>query len=303
MTTTSPTPDIRTGTRSLRLPDGLRIHCLTASPASTQPGSAVVLLHGGGVDAAGFSWKHTIPALAGRGHRVFAPDWPGYGDSDHPEVDFTIEYYASVLAQILDELTLPKASLVGLSMGGAAAIETALTLPDRVSRLVLVDAEGLGADVPGGHAGYLAVHVPGANAAGYALQRHSRWMVRQTLTAMVGNPTHVDDALVDDAFDLIRQPGAGKAFHSFQLGEVGWRGLRTDYTDRLPDLAVPTLLIHGEQDPLVPVGWARRAAQRIPAASLVVLPGVGHLSPREAPEEFNTALTSFLADPTPEATS
>jgi pimeloyl-ACP methyl ester carboxylesterase len=276
----------------LELPDHLRVHCLTAGAA----GSPVVLLHGGGVDAASFSWKHTLGALAGAGHRVFAPDWPGYGDSDHPDVEYTIDYYLEVLSEIMTALDLARASLVGLSMGGAAALGLALRRPELVHRLVLVDAEGLGGDVPGGHLGYLAVHVPGSNAAGYALQRHSRWMVRQTLSALVGDPDRLDEETVEEAYDLIRRPGAGQAFHTTQVDEVGWRRLRTDYTEQLPDLAVPTLIVHGEADPLVPVAWARRAQERIPGARLVTLPGVGHLSPREAPEAFNAAVTDFLAD-------
>jgi pimeloyl-ACP methyl ester carboxylesterase len=296
-TMTAPTPPtLAHQAIRLELPEHLGVHCLTAGVA----GPPVVLLHGGGVDAAAFSWKYAIGALAGD-HQVFAPDWPGYGESDRPDVEYTIEYYVEVLTQILDALHLPKAALVGLSMGGAAALGLALGSPDRVDRLVLADAEGLGDHVPGGHLGYLAVHVPGANTAGYALQRHSRWWVRQTLTSLVGTSDAVTDELVDEAFELLRRPGAGKAFHSTQIDEVGWRRLRTDYSDRLADLAVPTLIVHGEADPLVPVAWARRARERIPGSRLVTLPGVGHLSPREAPAAFNTAVTDFLADRAPTA--
>jgi pimeloyl-ACP methyl ester carboxylesterase len=198
-----------------------------------------------------------------------------------------------VLSQILDALELPRAALAGLSMGGAAALGLALRHPDRVPGLVLASSDGLAADVPGGHLGYLAVHIPGANAAGYALQRHSRWMVRQALAALVGDPSALGEDTVEEAYDLIRRPGAGRALHTIQ---AGWRGLRTDYTEQLPDLAVPTLIIHGEADPLVPVAWARRAQQRIPGARLVTLPGVGHLSPREAPDAVNTAIRGFLTD-------
>ena len=253
-----------------------------------------MLLHGGGIDAASFSWQHAIGALAEAGHRVFAPDWPGYGDSDHPDIEYTIDYYVEILPQILDALELPQAALAGLSMGGAAALGLALRHPDRVPGLVLVDADGLAADVPGGHLGYLAVHIPGANAVGYALQRHSRWMVRQALAALVGDPGALSEDTVEEAYDLLRRPGAGRAFHTTQAREAGWRRLRTDYTEQLPDLAVPTLIVHGEADPLVPVAWARRAQQRIPGARLVTLPGVGHLSPREAPAAVNAAIGGFL---------
>src|SRR5215472_211089 len=140
------TPGAATRPAYLELPGRLRVHCLTAGDV----GPPVVLLHGGGVDAAGFSWRYAIGALAGSGHRVFAPDWPGYGDSDHPGIEYTIDYYVEVLSQILDALALPQAALAGLSMGGAAALGLALRHPHRVHALILVGAEGLGADVPGG---------------------------------------------------------------------------------------------------------------------------------------------------------
>jgi pimeloyl-ACP methyl ester carboxylesterase len=274
----------------LELPGRLRVHCLTAGYA----GTPVVLLHGGGIDAASFCWRYAIGALAEAGHRVFAPDWPGYGDSDHPDIDYTIDYYIETLPRILDALELPQAALAGRSMGGAAALGLALRHSHRVRGLVLISAEGLAADAPGGHLGYLAVHIPGANTAGYAIQRHSRWMVRQALAALVGDPGALSEDTVEEACDLIRRPGAGRAFHTTQAGEAGWRRLRSDCTEQLPDLAVPTLIIHGEADPLVPVAWARRAQQRIPGARLVTLPGVGHLSPREAPVAVNAAIGDFL---------
>jgi len=194
----TPMPGAAVRPAYLELPGRLRVHCLTAGYA----GTPVVLLHGGGIDAASFCWRYAIGALAEAGHRVFAPDWPGYGDS-----------------------------------GG---------------------------------------------------------MVRQALAALVGDPGALSEDTVEEACDLIRRPGAGRAFHTTQAGEAGWRRLRSDCTEQLPDLAVPTLIIHGEADPLVPVAWARRAQQRIPGARLVTLPGVGHLSPREAPVAVNAAIGDFL---------
>jgi pimeloyl-ACP methyl ester carboxylesterase len=96
---------------------------------------------------------------------VFASDWPRYGGSDHPDIDYTIDYYVEVPSQILDALELPRVALAGRSMGGAAALGLALRHPHRLRGLVLVNAEGLAADVPGGHPGLFAVHIPGANAA------------------------------------------------------------------------------------------------------------------------------------------
>ena len=98
--------------------EGLRVRCLTAG-ASGSP--VLLLLHGGGIDSAGFSYKYAIEPLA-RSHRVFAPDWPGYGESDKPDVEHTIEFYAAFLGGLMDALQLQRASLVGLSLGGGAVL-------------------------------------------------------------------------------------------------------------------------------------------------------------------------------------
>jgi pimeloyl-ACP methyl ester carboxylesterase len=121
-------------------------------------------------------------------------------------------------------------------------------------------------------------------------------MVHQTLVSLVADPDTVDDSMVEEAYQLARRPGAWQAFERTARDEVRHSGRRTDFTDRLGDLAVPTLVVHGESDPVVPVGWARRAAERIPGARLAVLPGVGHLAPREAPGAFNVTVTSFLTE-------
>jgi pimeloyl-ACP methyl ester carboxylesterase len=121
--------------------EGLRVRCLTAGAS----GSPVLLLHGGGIDSAGFSYKYAMEPLA-RSHRVFAPDWPGYGESDKPDVEHTIEFYAAFLGGLMDALQLER----GISPGGGAVLGFALRSPQRVEKLVLVDSYGLGDEVPGG---------------------------------------------------------------------------------------------------------------------------------------------------------
>jgi pimeloyl-ACP methyl ester carboxylesterase len=137
---------------------GLRVCCLIAGAR----GSPVLLLHGGGIDSAAFSYRHTIGALAGD-HRVFAPDWPGYGESDKPDIDYTMSFYVGFLKKLMDSLGFERVSLVGISLGGGAALGFALDFPERVEKLVLVDSNGLGGDVPWGRLGYLLVHAPLVN--------------------------------------------------------------------------------------------------------------------------------------------
>ena len=269
--------------------NGIRVHCLTSGGA----GPAVVLLHGGGIDSASFTYVHLIAPLAD-GRRVFAPDWPGYGRSDKPDLDYTMDFYIDFLGHLMDELGLGKVSIVGISMGGGAALGFALRSPQRVEQLVLVDSYGLGSEVPWGHLGYLMVRAPLVDKLTYALLRRSRAMVRWSFYGLVHDRRKVTEGMVGETARLLEDPKAGRAWASFQKSEVGWGGLRTDFSKRLGALTVPTLLVHGAQDRAVPLAWARRAHGRIPDGELRVFPECGHLPPRERPEEFAGVVERFL---------
>jgi len=225
---------------------------------------------------------------------VSAPDWPGYGESDKPDIASTMGFYVEFLGTLMDCLELDRASLVGISLGGGAALGFALGFPERVEKLVLVDSYGLGSSVPWGRLGYLLVHAPLVNAATYALMRRSWRMVRWGLYNVVHDRSAVSDEMVEEAYRLVNRPGAGLAFAPFQRNEVGWGGLRTSYANRLGEISAPTLIVHGAHDAAVPVAWAYRAHGRIAGSELYVFPDCGHMPPRERPEEFNRIIGRFL---------
>ena len=254
----------------------------------------MLLLHGGGFDAADFSYRYAIEPLARR-RPVLAFDWPGYGGSDKPNHRYDLAYYARFLSHLMDSLGIQRAALVGTSMGGGAALSFALCSPERVEKLVLVASYGLGKDIPHGRLGYFLVHAPLATDLLYTLLRRSRRALRSGLRRMVCDPRVVSDELVDEARRLLDQPASGRAFRSFRKSEVGWSGLKTDLSDRLGEVAAPTLLVHGDRDRVVPVEWARRAHERVPDSELRVVRGCGHWPPREYPDTFNRVVTDFLA--------
>ena len=272
--------------------DGLRVRCLAAGTGEGLP--PALLLHGGGFDAAEFSYRHAIEPLS-RLRPVLAFDWPGYGGSDTPNLRYDLAYYARFLERLMDSLGIERAALVGVSMGGGAALSFALRSPERVEKLVLVASYGLGKDIPYGRLGYLLVHAPLAADMVYALLRRSRRSLLWGLRRIVHDPGVVSDELVEEARRLLNQPASGRAFRSFRRSEVGWGGLNTDLSDRLGELAAPTLLLHGEHDRVVPVEWAQRAHERLPDSELRVLQGCGHWPSREYPNEFNRVVAGFLA--------
>ncbi len=269
--------------------DGLRVHLVEAG----KEGAPVMLLHGGGLDSALLTYRHALSPLS-RHHRVLAPDWPGYGGSDKPDIPYSIEYYIEVLDRLLTALKLERSSLVGLSLGGGAALGFSLRWPERVDRLVLIDSYGLGSDVPGGKLSHIFVRLPFISELTWKWLGLSRRLTRWSLESIFHDKRAVTDDLVDEVYQIMKDPSTGSAFRSFQRNELSWEGLRTDYVDRLNDLEVPTLLVHGGHDSLVPVAWAERAHRLIPHSRLHVMPDAGHWPPREQPEEFNRIVTEFL---------
>ena len=270
--------------------DGLRVHCLKAGEGNVP----VLLLHGGGYDSASLSYKHAVGPISEH-HRVFAPDWPGYGESDKPEMQYSTEYYVGFLGRLMDALSMEKASLVGISMGGAIALGFSLRSPQRVDKLVLVDSHGLGGEVPGGVASYVFVRLPLLNKLVWAALGRSRRMVRASLQTTFYDPRAVTENLVNEVYELVKKPRVGQAWRSWQKNEIGREGLRTNFVNRLHELAVPTLILHGAEDKYVPDSWARRAHTLIKDSELHVFPQCGHWLTLERPGEFDSAVLEFLA--------
>lgn len=270
--------------------EGMRLHCLTAG----DNGSPVVLLHGASLDSASLSWGEVIGPLSAH-HRVFAPDLPGYGRSSRPNLPYTVAFYATVVKQVLDRLHLNKVSLVGLSQGGAIALALTLAMPERVEKLVLVDTYGIQDKVAAHKLSYLYVHLPFFDELSYWLLGRSRSLIRWSLLAgLIYDPAHLSNELVDQVYQAAHEPGAGKTFISLQWSEVGWSGLRSNFTARLHEITAPTLLIHGEQDPAVPIAYAKRAQTLIPRSQLHIMQACRHWPQRERPEEFSQVVGNFL---------
>src|ERR671910_256275 len=185
----------------------LRIRCLMAGQEDAPP---VLLLHGGGYDSASLSYKQSIEPIS-QHYEVFAPDWPGYGESDKPKMRYSTEYYVDFLAQLMDALGLEKASLVGISLGGAISLGFSLRWPQRVEKLVLVDSHGLGKEVPGRVMSYAMIRLPLVNKLVWGIMGRSRRMIRWSLQSTFYDHQAVTSSLVDDAFQVTTKPGVSQA--------------------------------------------------------------------------------------------
>lgn len=269
---------------------GVRLHYVQAG----ETGAPLVLLHGGGLDSASLSWSQTWPALA-RSHRIFVPDLPGYGDSDRPfEFEHSIESYGRLLMDFLDAIGIAQAGFCGVSMGGALALHIGLNYPEQVLCLIPVASYGLQRRAPAHVMSYFFVRMPFLSRLIYVLLRRNRTWVRASLRPIFADPSRITNDLVNQAFAELSKPRVGEAFMDFQRREVLLGRLRTNFLTRLAQLRAPTLFVHGDQDALVPVAWAREAARRTPHALLREMKGCGHWPQRERSEEFNTIVADFL---------
>jgi len=244
------------------------------------------VLHVMGLGARGDSWSPISRALAGAGYRAIQFDNRDVGKSSILTADYTLADMAADAIGLLDHLKVERAHLIGISMGGMIAQEILLRAPGRFDRAVLI------ATSPGGrHAKMAAPELLGALLAmggeGTAGLEGMRALY-QAITAPGFADAHPELIEMSVAFAL-ENPVTREGLMR-QIGAIG----RFSTWDRLPGLKVPTLVLHGDADPLIPHENGVILSQRIPGAKLRTLPGVGHLVPLEAPAETFGAISAFL---------
>ncbi|HLQ61903.1 MAG TPA: alpha/beta hydrolase [Candidatus Acidoferrales bacterium] len=261
----------------------------------------VVFIHGLG--SSGYiEWRFNLEPISQQ-HRVFAPDLPGYGRSHKPRARYDIEYFARAVDRYMESRRLRSAVVVGASLGGRVALEMALEYPRRVSRLVLVNALGLGR--PNLQLYYPLVTLPRVGEtlmrlAGEALHWAPAPMIRRVAARYSGSGANLERTLDDGYLADLREMYAQEGFNQAYLATV--RSLahpatllgRHDLSRRLAEIKVPVLLIWGADDPLFPVAHATRAHARLPDSRLSVIEGAGHSPQAERPDEFNRILGRFL---------
>jgi len=241
-------------------------------------GPPLVLLHG----FVGHSreWRRQIDGLSDV-YTVVAWDAPGAGRSTDPPEMFRLPDYADCLAAFIDALGLLRPHVVGLSFGGALALELYRRHPTIPKSLVLASAYA-------GWAGSLSDEV-------------TEQRLRATLQAAEAPSDQRVQSMIPGMFSSSPPAESVEEFRGIML-EIHPAGLRAmarslaeaDLRDVLPRITVPTLLLYGDQDGRASLAVAEDIHSRIPASRLVVMPGVGHMSSVEAPEPFNAEVRGFL---------
>lgn len=260
-------------------------------------GPLIVLLHG--IAGSSAAWVPLIPRLSGQ-HKVIAPDLIGHGESAKPPGDYSLGAYANLVRDLLEALGEGRCTIVGHSLGGGVAMQFAYQYPERCERLVLVSSGGLGREV---HPLLRSAVLPGA---GWVLPRLTV-AAAHGISAVVRAAGRVGLRASSDleetwrSFAALADPQAQHAFLTTLRGILDLGGQRVSAIDKLyltTDL--PTLIVWGERDRLIPVAHAERAHEITPRSRLEIFPGAGHYPHLDDPERFAVVLLDFIRTTKPQ---
>jgi pimeloyl-ACP methyl ester carboxylesterase len=254
-------------------------------------GPVVLLIHG--MAGSSQTWRDVLPLLA-RHYTVVAPDLLGHGESAKPMGDYSLGAHASGLRDLLIALDIPRATIVGQSLGGGVAMQLAYQYPELCERLVLVGSGGLGREVslilrllalPGAEYAMPVLFPPFVRDSGNSVMR---WAGRQGFR-------HPRFAEMWRAYSSLADTDNRRAFVRTLRAVVDHGGQTVSANDRLYlAAAVPTLLVWGDHDTVIPVSHAYAAHEAMPGSRLEIFEGASHFVHCEEPQRFVDVLSDFI---------
>lgn len=278
---------------------GHLVRCLEAGAPEPgqEPRPVVLLVHGIASRAA--QWEGVMSRLAAHVH-VLAPDLLGHGESAKPRGDYSLGAHATGIRDLLSALGHDRVTVVGHSLGGGIAMQFAYQFPERVERLALIDAGGLGPEVT---LVLRAATLPGAEVVLPLIT--SSW-VRAAgrrvggLLARAGMPVDPGTAEALYGFSTLSDAGTRSAFVHTARAVLDLRGQRVDARDRLYLTAdLPLLVVWGRRDRIIPVAHGRALAGNVPSARFEVFDRSGHFPHLTEPERLADVLADWLATTEP----
>lgn len=248
---------------------------------------ALILLHGFGSSLD--TWEPWARPLSAR-YRVIRLDLPGFGLTGPDALgDYSDARTLAILAGLMDQLGLPRATLIGNSLGGRFAWEFAAAYPSRVEKLVLISPDGFAS--PGFDYGKPPEVPLVMNLMPWVGPRS---LIRANLAPAWAHPDALPDAVLERYRDMLLAPGVRQA-----ILDRTRQTILTDPSARLRSIPAPTLLLWGEEDHMIPVRNAQDYLRLLPHARLVRLPGMGHVPFEETPAAALPPLERFLAERAP----
>lgn len=255
-------------------------------------GPPILLIHG--ITSSSRTWKRVMPRLAEK-HTVIAPDLLGHGRSAKPQGDYSLGAYASGARDLLIALDIPRVTVVGHSLGGGIAMQFAYQFPERVGRMVLVDSGGLGREV---NPILRAATLPLAE---YVLPilftptLHDAALKVRGALSRIGLSGGADVEGVSEGFASLTEGGGRRAFLNTVRSVIDPTGQKVSARDRLYlTEEVPSMIVWGENDRIIPVDHAEQAHDLMPRNRLEIFPGAGHFPFNEDPDRFIKVLEDFI---------
>jgi pimeloyl-ACP methyl ester carboxylesterase len=274
--------------------DGLRVHYQEFGE-DNRP--VMLLIHG--YSASNFTWKTVAPMLADEGFRVIAVDLIGFGFSAKPGwFDYTIQSQARVLERFMDRLGIGSALIVGSSYGGAVASMLTLDYPERVEKLVLVDAVSNDEALQNPLVHLVRVPLLGELLGAFLVD--SRAFVRHRMRTSL-SPSNYHLVTEERVSGIHRPLHAADGHNSMLVSIRNWQAQRIEHDASL--ISQPALLIWGDQDAVIPPHNGRRLHRLIPNSRLIIFKDCGHVPQEEYPEDFVRVVSEFCEHKTLEPAS
>ena len=252
--------------------DGHKIRYLESGNSK----NTLVLLHGLGASAE--RWLNVIP-LFSKEYTVIVPDLIGFGLSDKPHVDYTPEYFVDFLEQFFEQTGITRPNLIGSSLGGQIAANYTSSHTDEIEKLILVSP-----------AGTMTQSTPALEAYVMAALYPNEQTAKNAFEMMEGSGIDVHPEIIDGFVERMQLPNAKLAFMSTVLGLKNSESILS----KLGSISTPTLIIWGENDPVIPINYADEFVSAIQDCRFFRMDGCGHTPYVQDPHTFATKSLEFL---------
>lgn len=261
--------------------NGRQIHYLEKGTGSKH----IVLLHGFAANT--YTWRNQVDALVKKGYHVWAPDFLGFGFSDKPQdVEYNPGLYRDQILDFMDAMGIPKAHLVGHSMGGIVALCLAGEKPSRFHSLTLIDSTGYEIELP-------FVFSLTKKMGKTLLPFFSRGLIHQILKQLYYDHSRITEEQIDAYWMPFKLEGSRET--TLKILKIFDNQMFRDLAPSYKNIKIPTLIVFGKEDRWIPIAHLELFAKDFPHAKQAVLEDCGHAPQEERPDEFNSVFFQFLS--------